>query len=155
MINQSSILDLSQNKKKHETWNKKHENFEKRCSLGREQGRDLKCIHSKISIALYFMILNRMFCEFWLQNAVRNVVLPTHTPNPHVPCPSSLHSFQISKPFLPTSASICLIIISSTAIDVCDHLNDDKGSTMMRIQSVRGNVICSPKAGRQISRTSS
>ena len=112
---------------KHETWNKKHENFEKRCSLGREQGRDLKCIHSKISIALYFMILNRMFCEFWLQNAVRNLVLPTHTPNPHVPCPSSLHSFQISKPFLPTSASICLIIISSTAIDVCDHLNDDKG----------------------------
>ena len=30
------------------------------------------------------MILNGMFCEFCLQNAVRNVVLPTH---PHVPPP--------------------------------------------------------------------
>ena len=32
-------------------------------------------------------------------------------------------------------------MISSTAIDVCDQLNDDKGSTMMKIHSIRGNVI--------------
>ena len=113
---------------KHETRNMK--TSKKGAVWAESRAEILNVLHFNISIAL--MILNGMFCEFCFQNAVRNVVLPTHTPMSPVSRPSSLHSFQISKPFLPASASKCLIMISSTAIDVCDHLNDDKGQFILK-----------------------
>ena len=106
---------------KHETRNMK--TSKKGAVWAESRAEILNVLHFNISIAL--MILNRMFCD---QNAVKNIVLPTHTPMSPVSRPSSLHSFQISKLVLPTSASIYLIIISSSAIDVCDHLNGDIGS---------------------------
>ena len=108
---------------KHETRNMK--TSKKGAVWAESRAEILNVLHFNISIAL--MILNGMFCEFCLQNAVRNMVLPTHPP-----LSPSLHSFQISKLVLPTSASICLIIISSTAIYVCDHLNDDKGQFILK-----------------------